>query len=326
MLDRAAFERVVVEANQAPSVHNAQPARWRLRKDVIEVGADLRLALPAADPNNDAIGLSCGAAVEATVLTCKARGLNTHVVDQWSHDDRHTWPRHRLVSQIYLADDGVPDALYDQLPQRFTWRAAFQSETPRLYGWSRADTTLVVDEPTRAWLADLNDAASFTILSDKAFRHELLGWMRLDPAHPRSAFDGLSRAALHMPKDIARKLRLGFGPLWPLLKVTGGAKAMVSDRDMTMTAPAIAIFHVDTKASASDAGRAYLRMWLEATRIGFAGWPMAALTDHAPTKAAIAQRLNIGSDRRLIQVLRFGHPTGDAPPRARRPLMELCDD
>lgn len=326
MLDQAGFQRVVSEANQAPSIHNAQPARWRLRKDVIEVGADLSVTLPAADPESAGIGLSCGAAVEATVLACKARGLVTHVVDHWADDDRHTWPRHRLAAQIYLAKDGKADALYDQLSQRLTWRSSFQLETPRLYGWSRQDTKLVLDAPTRTWLAELNDAASFDILNQTSFRRELLHWMRLDPAHPRSAYDGLSRAAMQMPKDVARRLRLGFGPLWPLLRLTGGAKAMVAQRDVTLTAPVLAAFHMRSDASEVAAGQAYLRMWLEATRIGFAGWPMAALTDHGPTREKVAHRLNIGPDRRLIQVLRFGKATGDAPMRARRPLEELIHD
>lgn len=326
MLDQGAFERVVSEANQAPSIHNAQPARWRLRKDVIEVGADLSVTLPAADPDGASVGLSCGAAVEATVLACKARGLIVHVVDHWDDDNRHTWPRHRLAAQIYLSEDGKPDALYDQLNARFTWRDAFQLETPRLYGWTRPDMTLVIDAATRAWLADANDAASLAILNDTAFRRELLHWMRLDPAHPRWDFDGLSRDVMLMPKDVARKVRLGFGPLWPLLRLTGGTKTMTAERDVTLTAPILAAFHVPTETSMTQAGRAYMRMWLEATRIGFAGWPMAALTDHAPTRAEVAMRLNIGPDRKLIQVLRFGTPTGTRPAPARRPLEELIHD
>lgn len=326
MLDQGAFRRVVTEANQAPSIHNAQPARWRIRNDVIEVAADLGVTLPVADPDGSAVGLSCGAAVEATVLACKARGLVVHVVDQWNNDDRHTWPRHRLAAQIYLSEDGKPDGLYDQLGTRFTWRGAFVLETPRLFGWSRPDMSLVIDAPTRDWLADANDAASLEILNDRAFRAELLHWMRLDPAHPRWVHDGLSRDALLMPKDVARKLRLGFGPLWPLLRLTGGTKTMTAERDLTMTAPVIAAFHVPVDLSATEAGRAYLRMWLEATRLGFAGWPMAALSDHAATRMAVSKRLNIGPDRRLVQILRFGTPTGTRPVSARRPLSEVIYD
>ncbi|SEW18314.1 hypothetical protein SAMN04488515_1455 [Cognatiyoonia koreensis] len=326
MLDHDAFERIVTEANQAPSVHNAQPARWRLQRDVIEVAADLSVQLPEADPDQSAIGLSCGAAVEATMLACTARGFQTHVVDHWDDNNRHTWRAHRLAAQIYLSEGGRPDALYDQLGARFTWRSNFEQETPRLFGWTRQDTTLVLDAPTRTWFADHNDTASLAILNRPAFRRELLSWIRLDPVHPRWSFDGLSREALLMPKAVARKVRLGFGPLWSLLRLTGGTKALTAERAQTLTAPVIAAFHVPAGLSATEAGRAYLRLWLEATRLGFAGWPMAALTDHAPTRAAVAKRLNIGADRRLVQVIRFGKPTGPRPPRARRPIAEIMND
>lgn len=326
MLDRGAFERVVQEGNLAPSIHNAQPARWRLRRDVIEIAADLSVSLPQADPEGASVGLSCGAAIEATVLACAARGLITHVIDHWNDDNRHTWPRHRLAAQIYLSEDGKPEGLYDQLSQRFTWRGPFVPETPRLFGWTRADTTLILDVETRTWLADLNDAASLDILNQSAFRKELLHWMRLDPAHLRWAHDGLSRDAMLMPKDVARKVRLGFGPLWSLLRLTGGTKAMTAQRDATLTAPVLAAFHVPADTSDTEAGRAYLRMWLEATRLGFAGWPMAALSDHPQARTDIAHRLNIGPDRRLVQVLRFGTPTGERPTSARRPISEICND
>lgn len=326
MLDHGAFLRVVAEANQAPSVHNAQPARWRLRKDVIEIGADLRLTLPQADPDGHAIGLSCGAAVEATVLACKARGLIVHVVDHWADNDRHTWRGHRLAAQIYLSEDGAPDGLYDQLPLRFTWRGPFVTGPPRLFGWSRTDTTLVLDAPTRTWLAECNDLASHAILNRAPFRRELLSWMRLDPAHPRWGADGLSAAALQMPRDVARKLRFGFGPAWSLLRMFGATKQMIAEKDVTLTAPVIAAFHVPRETTDTQAGRAYLRLWLEATRLGFAGWPMAALTDYAPVRDDITRRLNITSDRRLVQLIRFGKPTGERPLSARRPIEEITDD
>ena len=72
-----------------------------------------------------------------------------------------------------------------------------------------------------------------------------------------------------------------------------------------------------------ETGRAYLRMCLEAASLGFAGWPMAALSDHPVTQNEVSARFGIPSDRRLIQAIRFGVATGTAAPRARRPLEEV---
>ena len=84
-----------------------------------------------------------------------------------------------------------------------------------------------------------------------------------------------------------------------------------------------ASFHRPIGESAVSSGRAYLRLCLEAAHLGLAGWPMAALTDDPDAAEQISVQLAIGPDRQLIQVLRFGVPTGTPPPRARRPLQEL---
>ena len=80
---------------------------------------------------------------------------------------------------------------------------------------------------------------------------------------------------------------------------------------------------VGRKENAVTSGRAYLRLCLEAADLGLAGWPMAAVSDQPQTNAEICASYGIGSDRRLVQVIRFGLPSAPRPPRARRPLGEV---
>lgn len=320
MITTDEFRAVVARARLAPSIHNAQPARWRLRGDVIEIAADFRVALPSADPSGESIGLSCGAAVEATLL---ALPYAAQVSDVWDERDFYTWSGHRMVARIKVGSAPHEDALSPQLERRFTWRGAFETEPPRLFGWTREDAVLVIDEPTRRWIAALNDTSSLEILRDRAFRRELLGWMRLKESHPRTLYDGLSMAALRMNAQMAKTVRLGFGPLWSLLDMFGRTKVMTAEADVTMTAPVLACFHRPAGESPVASGRAYLRLCLEAAHLGLQAWPMAALTDDAQAAEEITQRLAIGPDRKLAQVLRLGAPRGEQTPRARRPLDEL---
>ena len=81
MLSKPEFEAIVALANLAPSIQNAQPARWRLVGDRIEIGADRSIILPQADPTGRHIGLSCGAALEATVLALSKHGVGGTVTD-----------------------------------------------------------------------------------------------------------------------------------------------------------------------------------------------------------------------------------------------------
>ena len=155
------------------------------------------------------------------------------------------------------------------------------------------------------------------------FRAELVSWMRLRDGHPRSRLDGLHRDALRMTAGQARMTRLALMRLWPTLHRFGMTKSLTVERDVTLTAPVIALFHKDIHENAVASGRAYLRMCLEAASLGFAGWPMAALSDNPAARADIQERFGIPSDRQLVQAIRFGRPTGAAPPRARRPLDEV---
>tara|TARA_R110002051_G_scaffold150280_2_gene222912 strand:- start:10841 stop:11830 length:990 start_codon:yes stop_codon:yes gene_type:complete len=323
MLTKAQFEAVVAQANLAPSIHNAQPARWRQSGDVIEIAADRGVSLPLADPTGAHVGLSCGAAVEATIMALSTLGMSAQVTDHWDDADTRGWPGCRMVARLELSEGAVSDPLAAQIEKRFTWRGAFSTLPVRLFGWSRGDAVFVMDAPVRGWLAQLNDQASLQILRHRAFRRELLSWMRLSPAHPRYRYDGLSRDALHLDRFAARRLGYGFGPLWLVLHAAGKTAAMTAEADLTLTAPLIVCFHRPIGESAVSSGRAYLRLCLEAAHLGLAGWPMAALTDDPDAAAQISVQLAIGPDRQLIQVLRFGVPTGTPPPRARRPLQEL---
>lgn len=320
MITNDVFRQVVARANLAPSIHNAQPARWRLRGHVIEVAADLSVKLPHADPTGEAIGLSCGAAVEATLV---ALPFAAQVEDVWAHDDVHSWSGHRMAARITVKDAANADALSPQLERRYTWRGAFKPTPPRLFGWTREDTFFVMDEPTRGWIAGLNDAASLGILRDRAFRRELLSWMRLTAGHARYRFDGLSLAALRMDAQIAKTVKLGFGPLWSVMDFFGRTAAMTAEADVTMTAPVLACFHRPVEESAVASGRAYLRLCLEAAHLDLSAWPMAALTDDPLPAGEISQHFGIGPERKLIQILRLGAPSGAQTPRARRPLEEL---
>ncbi len=322
MITDAQLREIVIRANLAPSVHNIQPARWRYDDGALLIAADPGLMLAAADPHGRNVGLSCGAAVEATVLALGDIGIGAKVTDTWEKDDRQTWRGFRLAAKLQLSK-GQADPLAARLEQRFTWRGAFAQSVPNLFGWSRGDTVLVLDQPSRHWLAERNDWASLQIMRQKPFRKELLHWMRLSQGHSRYAVDGLNRESLRMDNKTARAARWGLGPFWGLLDLVGATKGLTAEAEATRTAPVIACFHRPVDESPVTTGRAYLRLCLEATSLGFAGWPMAALSDYPQTNAEICDRYALGGDRLLVQVLRFGVPTGRPAPRVRRPLAEL---
>lgn len=320
MISKEIIESCIRRAGLAPTVHNTQPARWKMDGDVVSLFCDTDVGLAVGDPSGRDAALSCGAVLEAMVLALSAHSIKATA----TLTDNDTGFGQGLVAVAHLdLSTGDADGLHSQLEQRFTWRGAFADEPARLYGWTRADTRLVLDQGGRDWLAQQNDAASLAIIQDADFRSELVSWMRLSDHHPRRGLDGMDRSAMRMTLAEARIAPIALQKAWPVLNALGVTKSLTSEANVTSGSPVIALFHRDISENPVASGRAYLRLCLEAASLGFAGWPMAALSDHGPSCAALCERFNIAADRRLIQAIRFGRPTGDAPPRARRPLAEI---
>ena len=78
----------VEHALRAPSVHNTQPWRWRIRSDAVELHADWNRHLVATDPDRRDLVLSCGAALHHLVVALAARGLTAQVRRMPAGEDR----------------------------------------------------------------------------------------------------------------------------------------------------------------------------------------------------------------------------------------------
>ena len=320
-MDREALEGIVARARLAPSVHNTQPARWKPVPGGVEIWSDDRVGLDIGDPDRRDAGLSCGAAVEATVLAASALGLSARVDDLWQAQT--TDGPLRLAARIGWTTGGAEDGLHRSLETRFTHRGVFDVATVPLFGWTRADAVVVTDAPRRVWLATLDEGVSLRAMRRGPLRREMRDWMRLSDRHPRADLDGLSRRAMRMGRGTALAAGVVLGPLWWVCDALGLTRRIVSEAEATRSAAVIACFHRPAGESPVSTGRAYLRLWLEATQLGLAGWPMAALADDPDSRAEIAARLAIGDDRRLVQVLRLGPAGSDPPPRARLPVADL---
>lgn len=77
-IDQTALKQAVAAAVQAPSLHNSQPWRFRLRANVVEVLSDPDRVLAASDPTGWAMRITCGAATFNMRLAFATQG---HPVD-----------------------------------------------------------------------------------------------------------------------------------------------------------------------------------------------------------------------------------------------------
>ncbi len=323
VLDHDTFLTCVAEASLAPTVHNTQPARWRLSPDgTITLHCAPSAALPVADPSHHDLILSCGTALEGMVIALAGEG---HAAQVTPLGTQITEP----LARITLGGYAEPDPLASAVSARLTYRRPFAPADPgqlqALTTWAATDPDvhLITNRSRITEIAAQNDALSHRLLQNPAFRKELLSWTRLSKRHPDWSRDGLNARALGLPRWQAAFMGAFFGLFAPLDRL-GLAKGFTAEKDITETASAVAFLSVPQDLPALEAGRRYYRAALAMAACGFASWPMSVLVDDPGSEARLLAELNLPASR-LIAALRLGPTPTEAPDRSRLPVTEIAD-
>lgn len=324
---KSLFEACVTESMLSPSVHNTQPARWRLvSDDAIELSCDPRAAVPVADPSGHDLLLSCGTALEGMCIALSRHDLAAEVDLTGDRIDGSP------IARVRIGGPGTPDPLCEAVEKRFTCRGGFApvltADVDLLQVWAagQASVHLVTRRQRIHEIAALNDDLSADVFRDPAFRKELLHWCRLRPSHPRWNQDGLNAKAMSLGAFEARLMPLALSrPVFGLLKLIGMDKLLSAERAETETATAVVFLSVPAAASPVLAGRSHYRMSLSLAEIGFSTWPMSVLVDRETSRDAFSREFNLDKSDRLVSCLRVGRALTTHPNRARRPISEVAD-
>ena len=173
------FRTLVGKASLAPSVHNVQPARWRLDGDRVWLLEDRTVRLPAADPAGHDAAISLGAAFEGMVMAATQAGLRVSHERLEANSGDDLCP----IASLTFVPCAKEDALVQHVAARQSWRGCFVAPTDsdRQTAQTLADTDCMAmtDPKSIRGIAKLVDVASFTFTERDDFRAELLSCMRL---------------------------------------------------------------------------------------------------------------------------------------------------
>lgn len=320
------FALLVAEANLGPSVHNTQPTRWRLTPaGDVAVFEDLSRRLTVGDPEGRDAGVSHGAAIEGFALAAANRGLEVELA---LPPVEEAPPGLRPVARLALSTGATPCVLRSHVPVRRTYRGVFakSDRSAGLEGLEAAgDVSLVRDADGIAWLAALNDEASLRTFRNKAYRAELLSWMRLSRRDPRWSRDGLNARAMEMSPLEAAAAGMVLRPgVFEALDRIGVAPGLVAEAKVVRSAKAVALFHRPQGEPPLATGRRFYRFWLQCAGAGLSAAPMAVLADDPQSREAIRQEFGLSEGRRLITAFRLGaSPRVLKDPKPRLPLQTL---
>ncbi|WP_346093387.1 Acg family FMN-binding oxidoreductase [Streptomyces olivaceiscleroticus] len=322
-LDATTVTALVRDATAAPSMHNAQPWRFRHRADhrTLQLFADLERAMPRSDSTHRGLHLGCGAALFNLRVAAEHAGLEARV---------HLLPdaaQPQLLAEVLLRErepaDAALVALYPAIRRRHTSRYPFaDKEIPEAVRAALSEAARLegarLDFPG-AWHAQsllelVGDAEGRDTL-DPRNAEDLNRWSRIGTAEADTATDGVP--------DYAFGPRKWYGGA-PVRDFAG--RRPVADR-ATMTfenTPHLALLSTagDGTEDWLRAGQALERVLLLATAHDLA----TSLTSHAlewPDLRWLAR--DPRSATGCVQmVLRLGYgPQGPATPR--RPVREVLD-
>jgi hypothetical protein len=300
----------------APSSHNTQPWRFRLRGATLDLLADRSRALPVVDPEDRALVISCGAALGHLRVAAEALGEALHVT---------SLPDPMQPDLLARIEAGGPcpvhrHALLDAITARRTTRAAFAPDAlpeALLHATAAAIPGVTLHWRThpadRHAIAELIAEGDRAQMSDPGFRGELAAWIHSRRAASR---DGMSGAAFGMP-DL-----LSFVGALAIRSFDMGAGQAARDMALADGSPALGLLTTpgDSPADWLAAGEALSRTILTLTAAGLKHSYLNQPIEVPTLRPKLAQLLNTTERPQIL--LRTGHGP-EAPPSMRRPVAEV---
>jgi hypothetical protein len=180
----AQIEFLLRYAILAPSNHNTQPWIFEVEGDEIRISADRTRSLPASDPDDRELIISCGVAMFFLETAARAFGFDvrTRRIPKPSDDN--------LIAEVIIGERkkekvGRPDLLH-AITRRRTNRGKFAAKPleadirDAIAGAASANgvhANWIQSKPDRAALANLISTADRQQFENRAFRRELANWV-----------------------------------------------------------------------------------------------------------------------------------------------------
>ncbi|MFC5720908.1 Acg family FMN-binding oxidoreductase [Streptomyces gamaensis] len=190
---------LVRDATAAPSMHNAQPWRFRCTRGsrTFRLHADFARRMPHSDPDDRALHLGCGAALFNLRVALAHAGAHPDVALLPDPDDPALLATVRPAG--HRADDAALALLHPAIAQRHTSRYPFtETDIPQDLRDALTDAarqegaTLSFPSPWHLrWMEELIEEAEARNLTDSRREDELRQWTRVGVAEADTAVDGV---------------------------------------------------------------------------------------------------------------------------------------
>lgn len=320
---RPQAEALAATGGAAPSLHNAQPWRFRVDREHVDVLLDRSRLLPVADPTSRQAHLGLGAAVFLLRLALRTMDRTVEVLP---------WPDPAdpdLVARLTVGGRRSPSdherRLLAALPARRTVRTPFTAApvpVPLQVAWRDAAET---EGAGLRWVAAPGERAGVSALVAAAERLQQRNPAYLAELDRWTAADRLTQGAGVPPEAFGVSAASGHAAEFPLRDFAGGTRSLPERPTQPLEDhPVVAVLHTPTDRPADwlSGGQALMCVLLAAAADAYAASYLNQPLELPGLRQQLRDELRLDGWPQLI--LRLGQRTGPLPPPTpRRPTPEL---
>lgn len=314
------YEFLLKYAILAPSSHNSQPWLFEINHDAVDLYADRTRALPVVDPEDRAMTISCGAALEFLCVSARHFGYVPHV------DFRNTDDDPDFLASFSFGErrdpDAIENAMFYAIPRRRTNRMVFESsivaddaieQFKMLAECDNVNLHTVTVKSDRIEIGRLIAKGDRIQASDPRFRRELAAWVHANRSQTNDGMPGYAFGVNDLPSVL--------GPL--IVRTFDWGKGQAAkDEQLAIGSPLLAclVTSHDTKSDWLNTGRALAKILLMLTHHGLSASFLNQPIEVTDLRSELKTKLDTEGYPQILLRIGYG-PHGRFTPR--RPIEEI---
>lgn len=200
MIAEESLLKILKYAAKAPSGHNTQPWIFKAGKDSLTILPDFSRALPVVDPDNHALYISLGCALENLIIA--ANEFNFKTVTEFIGDERQP----QMVVKLSPAAITDKSGLFGYIVKRQVTRREFRPEkvpasllNELFEKTERVHVKLFLSEDEIDSLTPYINEANSLQFGNREFVNELVSWLRFSQKEVMTKGDGIWSASMGLP-------------------------------------------------------------------------------------------------------------------------------
>lgn len=308
------FLKIIEIASRAPTAHNIQPVKWHISSDgQVDIYADERKKIYAADPSGWSFKLSIGTSIEGLALGASHEGFKLSDVDYVNETipgDLYQGAYKHIGKAQLIEQANCVDPLVRFIKDRHSYRGIFspfkaEISTEKLQA---LDNLLIIsDKKIIEKTAELHLLATYEDMKHFAYSEELYHWIQFYPRSGTYKKTGFNSNTLYL-----NRLEQIFAPIvmnpyaYKVLSFLGLGKIIISQTDADKSASHLAIILADKNTNPYECGRIFYRMWLEIAAAGFYACPISTVVDYPPTYQKFMENISIPENKMVVDLMKMG--------------------